>query len=137
MVVNQRVTGRASTMPAGLAVGAIISLAVTVAGSAATAWMLNSQKIREASIGYCAMVILLLSSSSGAAAAVARVKRRKMMVCCLNGCMYYLCLLSLTALFFGAQYQGIGVTGLIIMCGSILVAMVGAGQGRGRKHPHR
>lgn len=125
MVVNQKVTGTASSMPAGLAVGAVFSLAVTIIGSGLVAWLVGRETLPEDSIGYCAMAILLLAGVSGAAMAVGRIKRRRAMVCMLSGTIYYICLLGITALFFGGQYQGMGVTGLMVFCGVMLVLLAG------------
>ena len=36
-------------------------------------------------------------------------------MCLAAGGGYYLCLLAITALFFGGQYQGVGVTALMVL----------------------
>lgn len=132
MVVNQKVTGTASTMPGGLALGAAVSLLVTLFGSVLSAWLVARESIPESGIGYCAMVILLLAGIAGSAVAVERIKRRRMLVCMLSGGIYYACLLGMTALFFGGQYQGMGVTALMVFCGVMLVLLAGIRrEGRG------
>ena len=136
MVANQKVTGTASSMPGGLASGAAVSLLATVAGCWFFAYLISIEKLVQSAIGYCAMVIILLSALLGAAVAVRRIKRRRLYVCGLSGLIYYLCLLSMTALFFGGQYQGVGVTALLVLGGAGTAAMLslkGEGSPRRRK----
>lgn len=127
MTVNQKVTGNASSMPAGLALGTLVSLGITLLGSAAAAWLILSGRLREDSAGYCAMVILLLSSACGAGTAIARIKRRRFQTGLAAGGIYFACLLAVTALFFGGIYDGVGVTGAMILCGCMLVILLGPG----------
>lgn len=134
MVTNRKVTGIAASMPAGLAVGGIVSLLVTLLGAVLAANLISGEKIPEGSIGYCSMVILLLSSITGAAVAVNRIKHRKLYVSLLSGLIYYAVLLAITAIFFGGRYHGMGVTALVIAAGSGTTALLNLRQGRG---PHR
>ena len=99
MVTNRKVTGTAMSMPAGLALGGLASLAVTVAGSVLAAHLILKERIPESGVGYCSLFILLLSSVLGAAISVNRIKRRRLYVCALSAAVYYGILLSITALF--------------------------------------
>ena len=136
MVTNRKVTGTAMSMPAGLALGGLASLAVTVAGSVLAAHLILKERIPESGVGYCSLFILLLSSVLGAAISVNRIKRRRLYVCALSAAVYYGILLSITALFFGGQYQGMGVTALVVTAGSGVVALLGAKgeKTRGKRH---
>ena len=136
MVTNQKVTGTASSMPGGLAVGAGISLLITFVGSWLSAYLISTEKLPQSAIGYCAMGILLLSALLGALVAVHRIKRRRLYACILSGLIYYIILLSMTALFFGGQYQGMGVTALLVVGGTGTAALLstkGEGSYRHRK----
>ena len=110
MVANRKVTGTASSIPAGLALGAAVSLAITLAGAWIFAYLIAGEILKESSIGYCAMAIILLASVVSAAVAVGRIKRRRVYICGLSGLIYFGILLSMTALFFGGQYQAVGIT---------------------------
>ena len=123
MVVNRKVTGTAKSMPGGLALGWGISLAVTLLGAMLFAALISREMIRAEAIGYCSMGILLVASMLGAAVAIGAVKRRRAYVCGLSGLIYYGTLLGMTALFFGGQYQGMGVTALLVAagCGAVLL----------------
>lgn len=134
MVVNQKVTGTAASMPVGLTVGVLISVGMTLGGSMIAAWLVSAEKIPESGIGYAALVILLLSSALGALAAVKRIKRQRMVVCMLSGLCYYLVLLACTALFFGGQYSGMGVTALVVLAGAGTIGLLGLkGEGNNKK----
>lgn len=127
MTVNQKVTGTASTIPAGLALSALVGLGITGALSALTAWLILRGLMPEESVGYCAMGILLLSSAAGALTAISRTKRLRFQMGMAAGGIYLLCLLVITALFFGGIYDGVGVTALMILCGSGLVILLAPG----------
>ena len=132
MVSNRKSTGTASSIPAGIAIAAIVSLVITLLGSVVSAYLVQSELIRQESIGYASMVVLVVSGAVGALVAMARIKRMRMQMCLLSGVCYFLLLLSVTALFFGGQYEGIGVTALAILsgCGSVAVLSI-AGEKRG------
>ncbi|MBO4939007.1 MAG: TIGR04086 family membrane protein [Oscillospiraceae bacterium] len=125
MVVNRKVTGTATSMTMGLLIAGAMSLAVTIAGAGVCGYLISKEILTENAIGYCVMIIILLSAATGSAVAVNRIKRRRVFVCGISGLIYFVTLLSMTALFFGGQYQGIGVSGLLVAAGSGAVAILG------------
>lgn len=125
MVVNKKVTGKAKSMAVGLALGTAASLAVTVLGAAVTANMILSEKIATEAVGYAALFILLIAAVVGALVSKALIKRRRMLVCIGAGGIYYLSLLAITAVFFGGQYHGMGVTALVVFGGCGAVSLLG------------
>ena len=133
MVTQRKATGRASSLPAGLAWGALVSLGLTLIGSGVVAFLVHRGTMAVNSIGYGAMVILVLSALSGAWMAFKKIKRLRLQVCLISGGIYYLMLLGMTMLFFGGQFQGMGVTALMVACGSILAILGGFSKGRGGK----
>lgn len=140
MVTNRKVKGKALSMPVGLVLGLGVSLVVTLVGSGVITYLVLGEKMGENVIGYGAMVTVLLSAALGALTAVGRIKRRRLLTCLACGGCYFGALLSMTALFFGGQYQGMGVTALLVLGGAGSVALLslkGEGQGRGRKKKYR
>lgn len=137
MISKQKVTGKAMSIPAGISLAAGISILTTLVFSWLLAWLVITGRVGENAIGYGAMAILLMASYLGAILAAARVKHRSMMVCALSGAAYFLCLLACTALFFGGQYQGIGVSALIITVGSVGAALTDAARSGGHKKGRR
>lgn len=125
MTLNHKPTGTAMSMPAGLAIGGIWSLCVTLVMAALVAKLMDMEAIRQDSIGYFVISILLVASTTGALLSFGRIKRRRMVVCMVSGLIYYCVLLSITALCFGGQYQGMGVTGLVVLGGSFCAGLLG------------
>lgn len=119
----------AKSMPIGLALGVVLGLILTIGGAVLTSYLIISGKIGEQAMGYCAIIIILLSSSIGALLAACLVKRRWLVVCLGVGGIYYLLLLAITALFFGGQYQGMGVTALAVLGGCGAVGLLGLNHG--------
>lgn len=133
MIATKKPTGRASSMGAGLVIGGLSGLIITLFGSAILAKLIDANVFPETSIGYGVMVILLLESFLGALLAFAKIRRQRLLVCMATGLIQFLLLLSMTALFFGGQYSGVGVTALLILCGSALAALLGLRENRGGK----
>ena len=125
MTVNRKVTGTAVSMPAGIAIGCVVSLLLTLAGSSLAAKLISDEILKDTAIGYGSMLIVLLASALGAVTAISRVKRRYLQVCLLSGVSYYGLLLCITALFFGGQYQGMGVTAMLVLAGVGSVVLLG------------
>ena len=125
MVRNKKVTGTAKSVPVGIFIGTLAALGVTVTGSLITAWLVINEKTSENAIGYFAMLILLAASMAGAYTAQSLVKHQRMVICASVGVAYYISLLAVTALFFGGQYQGMGVTALTVAAGIGAVILIG------------
>lgn len=137
---HRKIKGSASSMPTGLFIGSVISLLVTLVGAAVTAFLVVKERIGENGIGYASMLILFLSTTLGALGAYNKIKKQRLKICLLSGGIYYLLLMAITALFFGGRYQAMGVTGLIILVGSICVAFLPSKNRdkiRIRKHAYR
>lgn len=131
MAVNQKPTGRAVSMPAGLALGAAASFGMTILAAGILAKLVDTEKLMWENIGYGVMVLLLLASFLGAMVSYRKIKRQRMMVCLLSGVVYFAILISITALFFGGQYESVGVTALLILGGSGTAGILGLHGGRG------
>lgn len=126
-----QITGRAMSMPAGLAVGGLTSLGITLAGTAGLAWLVHTERMEMESVGYGIMVLLLTASFLGAMLSYGKIKRRRMLVCASSGAVYMGILLLIPALFFGGQYGAVWATALLVMAGSVTAGLLGLRQGRG------
>lgn len=133
MIRNHTATGRALSMPAGLAIGLCICLVLTLVLSAILAKLVSTEKLEWGNIGYGIMIILLITSLFGSKSTCLLTKRRKLMACFLTGLLYWLSLIMITALFFGGQYDGMGVTGFIVICGCAVSWVMESKGERGRK----
>ena len=124
MYKKKNINGTAMTIPVGIGLGVAVSILLTLLGSAAVAWMVMSETVGEGATGYLAMIILAIATTAGVFVAATLTKRLRLQVCMLTGVFFYLSLLGITALFFGGQYQGMGVTALIVMAFSSLIAFL-------------
>lgn len=115
MAVRHRPAGRAYSMPGGLTIGLIISLSLTLAITGILAKLVNAEKLPWEKIGYGIMLQLFLSTVLGAIAASRAVKRRSFLVCVVSGGLYWISLVGITAMFFGGQYHGFGVTTAVVL----------------------
>lgn len=123
----------ASSLPVGVAIGLLANLLITLVGAAFTAYLVDKQIIPQSAIGYGCVITLLLSACLGALVSVKRVKRLRMQVCLISGACYYIMLLGINALFFGGQYEGMGITALVVLGGCLAVAITGMSGGKSRK----
>lgn len=125
MTINRKPTGTASSMPAGLAVGTIAAVTITIFGSLITAKLIEAEIMKWEHSGYAVLIILLTSAWISGQLAAGKIKRQRLMVCLLSGAVYFCALLLSTALFFGGQYSGVGETGVLILCGSLVSIITG------------
>lgn len=133
MAVNRKTTGKACSLPAGLAWGEAVNLGITAAGAALMGKLMDIGSMSWENVGYGIMAMLLCASFLGALVAYKKIKRQRLLVCLLSGALYYGTLLLITALFFGGQFQAIGVTALLVLGGSGAAGLLGRQSGRGGK----
>jgi len=125
--------GKAMSVPAGMLVSGIISTGVTVMISMWIANMLDSERISWEQAGYWILAMLFLSSLLGAIGAIAAIKRQRLVVSLMSGALYWGCLLCITALFFGGNYEAVPETAGVITAGSACAAMISQPQKRKRR----
>lgn len=125
MTTTKKVKGTAASIPIGVTAGTSTSLLITFASSAALTWLALEGKVTDRMVGYILMGILLAASVIGALFSAVRIQRRWMLVSLLTGGLYYLILLVSTAVFFGGNYRGIGVTGVLVLVGSLIAGCLG------------
>ena len=106
-------------------------LAVAIGAS-----LIAKEVVTQEHIGYCSMIALLLGAMAGTVTAVKKIKHRKLMVSMLSALVYVVILLSVTALLFGGQYSGVGVTVIMVLCGSLIGLILSNGK-EGRGLPRR
>ncbi len=135
-MVLKRKTGM--PMAGAIGIGTGISFLITLAGAAILAAMIEQGTVAQNGIGAGAMVILVVGAALGALVANLLCPGKRLAVCGLTALGYYLSLLAMTALIFGGQYEGMGVTALMILLGAaltLLPALMGKGRKKGPKIP--
>lgn len=130
MAATIKHTGRANSVPGGLAIAALVSMAITLVCSALIAHTLNIGKITWAQAGYWIMAMLFAASFIGAKCALAAVKRQRFMISFMTGMLYWGLLLCVTALFFGGEFGAVGETAAIIGAGSGSAALISVPHGK-------
>lgn len=131
-------TGKASTIPMGIAIGEACSLAVVVMGSIFLAKMIELEKVPWETAGYWIMGILLLASFAGTIVSCGKIRRKKLQVSLIHASVFGVILMLITLLFFGGKYEAVGVTWLLIFGGSSASwVLMGNQRTRKRKHVYR
>lgn len=120
---KRSVSESASTIPKGIGISLIISAISTLIGIAVSAYMIHKEMISQEGAGIAAILVLFLGSTAGTITAIKTIKRMKMQMCLLSAAAYLLLLLSVTALFFGGQYQGI-LTAVSAVVGGSGIAVI-------------
>lgn len=120
----KRATGTAVPMAIGMISGVGLGLITTILLSGLVAHLVLTEKLQETSVGYCAAIILASSVGLGCLIATVLIKRMLMQVCIGVGGSYYGMLLVITALFFGGNYRGMGVTALVVFGTALAVGLL-------------
>ena len=126
----------AMTVPAGLAVGALVSVVTTIGVCMIGAWLIGAEILAQEQIGYCSIVALLLSTILGGITTWKKVRRKRLLVCVGSGAVYYAILVMVTVVFFDGRFEGLGVTLCVILIGSLttyLLSKVGQKPAIGKK----
>lgn len=130
MVASRKKVRSQVPIPLGLTLGAGTSLAMTFLGTAILSWLIGNERLPEERMGIAAAAVLLFAGMLGAWIAASKTKRKRLLVCLGSGLVFFLVLLSLTALFFGGRYEGLAMNGTAVLLGSGIMAALGLrGQG--------
>ena len=124
MVKGTKINGGIGTVPGVLAVGAVVSVIVTLIGISICTSLISAERISTECADYCAIGILLLSTIAGSAVAIGKRGEKRLYMSLAVGSVYLVVLLAMTALFFGGRYQGVGVTAIVIFGGAILTVLL-------------
>ena len=108
------------------------SFFATVAATAIFAVFISKELIAEETIDSCSTVVLLVSAITGSSIAITK-SDKKTLIGIYVGTAYLAVLMIITGIFFGAQYQMIGVTSLIVLFGCIFTAILRKNDGKNRR----
>ena len=120
-----------------IGIGCLLSILIGILGSLAAAIMLEAQTIKESDDKYAILIVLLVSSFTGSFVAQKLAGKSPLPACAAVGAGYMIALLCCTALFFGGQYSGVWVTGLVILGGCGCAVLLGTKWGNRANTFHR
>ena len=136
-MANLKMRGKAGSLPSGLAMGAAVSIGITIFICGIGAMLVSAERIPQEQMGYCSVAALILGAMLGALTAWRKIQRQKMMICLLSGGVYFLLLVATSITFFDGRLQGMGVTLATIMTGSVIAVFMtnsGLKQKKGMRH---
>lgn len=130
------------SIPVGLAVGAVVSVGLTLAGAALLSKLIDREVIAESAIGYGVMILLMVASYLGSTMAYRSVRQQRLVVSMLSAAFYIGLLIAITILFFEGEFAGVWPAVLVILGGAGLTALPKnesrrAGKGRKIRIGHR
>ncbi len=134
--MKRRTNRKPSSVPVGLAVSLAVSLLLTILGTVLITFMIAGESMAPESVGYGSLLTLVLASIAGAVTIVKTVGQKPLVMCLASGGIYFLCLLCMTALFFGGEYQGIPATALAVFGSCTAVALLTLRTTAGPKRKH-
>lgn len=129
-----KMKGKVMTIPAGICLGIGFSLLCAVLGAAVLCWLVASERVGEASIGYGVMVILMVSAAAGCLLTWGKIRHRRLLVTGLCALGYYLALLA-AGMLFGGVREGLAPGAAMIGLGggiSLIPGLLGSGSGARR-----
>ena len=115
-----KLQGKTKSMGAGLLLGALLSIAILFLELGVLAELIEKEIIAYSSMGYGILFSITAAAFAGSALSIGLIRRRVLLVAGAHGLMLWATLLCITALFFGGRYGAVAVTGLLVMCGSVL-----------------
>ncbi len=124
MSTKRKAPRSTGSIPAGIGIAVAVSTVITILGAALCASLISQEVIGPEKTGLVSTVILVLSAAAGAITAMRLIGRLRMQMCLAAGGCYYLLLLSMTALFFEGQYEGLLPTAIAVLAGSGAVAIL-------------
>ena len=122
-----------NSMMKSVAMGSAVSVVVAMITVSVFAALISAETITPAWADYCSLASLLLSATVGSATAVRSATEKQLYLSLAVGGVYLLVLLAMTALLFGGQYRGVGVSAFVVFSGAILAVLIGQGRGNRSK----
>lgn len=140
--MKRNMASNVKSLPLSIFIGVLVSLVVTLISAGVQAFLIAEEKMTMSTLGYGALLTVIISVLTGSVTGILTAGNKHLLVSLITAGAYFLCLLSVTALFFGGQYENLLPT-LIAVLGSGLAAALlslrfGSGNNRtGSKYKSR
>ncbi len=130
--MKKRMGKATSSIPLGLGCSVLVSMTVTLLAAVVMTFLIAGEYMQEAAMPTGAAIAMLLASIAGSLTVIIKIGQKTLWMCLASGAIYYLCLLAMTAMFFGGQYAQMGVSGVAVLIGSAVVILLSLRGSRGR-----
>lgn len=120
MKFHTKKPGWSTSVPVALITGMLVSVGTLLIGSVIIATLIHNEVMEENVVRYGIPFAVITASYLGCHAAYGRIQDIKLLISILCGLILYFSLIGFTCLFLGGEYDGIGATGLLILCGCVL-----------------
>ncbi len=134
--MKRKKSGKELPVAGAVTIGILGSLLLTLLGAAVLAYLIGSGTVAQTGMGLGSTVILIISTALGSLVATGIHKHRKLMISGITAAGYYLSLLAMSALFFEGQYEGMGITAIMVLLGAG-IALLPVLLGKGKKTKHK
>jgi putative membrane protein (TIGR04086 family) len=124
-VIMMRKKNGIAGIPAGIGIGSLVSIMITLIGAAVTAVLITGERIGEQQIVYGSAAALLLGAFIGGLLASSIAGEKRMIVSIGCGIVFFVLLLCVTALVFDGFFENIWTTALLIIGTSAAAGLVG------------
>ena len=114
--------------------GALTSLGVFLLLALVLTWLVTRETLPVGQVRKAVWAALVLAALLGALLAEKRVGQMALLTGAATALVFFLALLSGTALFFNGQYAGLLGNGFSVLAGGLTAGLLGAREKRPRKH---
>lgn len=113
--------------------GSITGILFLMVSAAILSTLILNGSIPEKRINYFVLVLIVVSVFLGTMIGRKNAEEYKRIVCIITGIAIFCSLLFVTAVLFGGRYNGVGETGLLILCGCALPIFLKPNGGKKKK----
>lgn len=131
--MNVKQKWKGSHLLISLIVAMLVGLIMTVAVAAIGTYLISSEKVSENAVDTIAVLSILLSSLTASFIVIGREQGTRLVSSFLGGAIYFLGLMAVAALAYDGVSTGVGITVLLVLCGSATAWLMGFGKGKKQK----
>lgn len=123
----------ASHLAVSLLVGLLVGMLLTILIAGIGASLIASEKVPENTADWIVVLAVLCGSMASSLVVTAREQGTRILMCLAGGAIYFVGLLCAGAVLFDGVSGGVGLTGLVAVCGSVVMWMLGMKSGKKQK----
>lgn len=123
MALKQK-SGGAKSIPAGLAIGWVMQILLTMALCLMLAALILSGRVGQEALGYSVPVILIVTAYAGAAASCKLVGHHNLILCLSSAALYLGTLLAIALLLFDGEIRAFWISALLVLGGAMAAMLL-------------